>query len=156
MFSTLATFLLPPIFVFGIYHVLTWFDAGGINQRAFWKRLAMASAVSHVLLATGFFVFTYFESGDATSFGAHLLDQSNFWKLMLYYDTAPMLAIVALFSLLDRAGVNPPGLIAITIAITYLVGTLQWFLIGGALGALGERFFEGLRTPDPEDEWFDS
>jgi hypothetical protein len=32
---------------------------------------------------------------------------------------------------------------------------LQWFLVGGAIGALLERFFEGLRTPDPEDEdWF--
>jgi hypothetical protein len=31
---------------------------------------------------------------------------------------------------------------------------LEWFFIGGGVGALLERFFEGLRTPDPEDqEW---
>jgi hypothetical protein len=49
---------------------------------------------------------------------------------------------------------NPPGLVALTLAITYVVGSLQWFLVGGAVGALLERFFEGLRTPEPEDdEW---
>ena len=71
------------------------------------------------------------------------------------FDTAPMLVVIALFSAFDRAGVNPPGIVGITIAITYIVGTLQWFLIGGGIGAILERFFEGLRTPDPEDDqWF--
>jgi len=66
-----------------------------------------------------------------------------------------MLVVIALFSAFDRAGVNPPGIVGITIAITYIVGTLQWFLIGGGIGAILERFFEGLRTPDPEeDQWF--
>ena len=71
---------------------------------------------------------------------------------MTIFDTAPTLAIIALLSALDRAGMNPPGLVPITIAITYIVGTLQWFFAGGALGAVLERFFEGLKTPDPEDE----
>jgi hypothetical protein len=74
---------------------------------------------------------------------------------MTYFDTAPMLVLIALFSALDRAGLNPPGLIATSIVITYVVGTIQWFFVGGALGAILERFFEGLKTPDPEeDEWF--
>jgi hypothetical protein len=60
--------------------------------------------------------------------------------------------ILALFAALDRAGVNPPGLVAITIAITFVIGTVQWFFVGGGIGALLERFFEGLRTPDPEDQ----
>jgi len=29
---------------------------------------------------------------------------------------------------------------------------LQWFFVGGALGALLEKFFEGLKTPEPEEE----
>ena len=42
-----------------------------------------------------------------------------------------------------------------TMVIAYILGTLQWFLVGGGVGALAERFFEGLKTPDPEDEeWF--
>ena len=154
MFLTLSTFLLAPLFVFGVYHLLTWFNILRINSRVFWKRVAITSAVCHVLLVSGFFIFAHFDAGNAV-FGEYLFNRSNFWKLISIFDTASMLVLVALFSALDRAGVNPPGLVAWTIVITYVVGTLQWFLIGGAIGALLERFFEGLRTPDPEDEdWF--
>jgi fructose-specific phosphotransferase system IIC component len=66
-----------------------------------------------------------------------------------------MLALIGTFSIFDRAGMNPPGLIGITLAITYVVGTLQWFLVGGGVGAILERFFEGLRTPDPEEQEWD-
>jgi len=154
MLITLASFLLPPLFVFGVYHVLTWFNVLRINERVFWKRVAMTSAICHILLATGFLVFSYIDAGGS-SFAVYLFDRSNFWKMMTLFDTAPMLVVIALFSAFDRAGVNPPGIVGITIAITYIVGTLQWFLIGGGIGAILERFFEGLRTPDPEDDqWF--
>ena len=154
MLFTLSSFVLPPLFVFGVYHLLTWANVFRINGRVFWKRVAIASAVSHVLLATGFFVFTYFDAGNATPFGVYLFDHSNFWKLMTVFDTVSTLTIVGLFSLLDRAGINPPGIVAVTIATTYAIGTLQWFFVGGAIGAILERFFEGLKTPDPEeDEW---
>ena len=39
-----------------------------------------------------------------------------------------------------------------TLVITYVIGTLQWFFVGGGLGALLEKFFEGLKTPEPEEE----
>jgi hypothetical protein len=152
MLFTLASFLLPPLFVFGVYHLLTWSNFLRINSRVFWKRVAIASALCHVILATGFFVFSYFDAGDSTSFGVYLFDRSNFWKLMTLFDTAPMLAIIGTLSVLDRAGANPPGLVAIVLAITYVVGTLQWFFVGGGIGLLLERFFEGLKTPDPEDD----
>jgi hypothetical protein len=151
---TLASFLLPPLFVFGVYHLLTWSNVVGINRRVFWKRVAITSAFCHVLLATGFFVFAYFDADEAVSFGVHLFDRSDFWKLMAVFDTAPMLVIILVFSMLERAGMNPPGIVAVTLAITYLVGTLQWFVVGGAIGALLERFFEGLKTPEPEfEDW---
>ena len=74
---------------------------------------------------------------------------------MTIFDTAPMLVIITVFSGFDRAGINPPGLLVWTLVFTYVVGTVQWFLIGGGVGALLERFFEGLKTPDAEDEeWF--
>jgi hypothetical protein len=155
MLYTLASLLLPPLFVFGVYHLLTWFNVLRINQRVFWKRVAITSAICHVLLVSGFFVITYVEAGDTAPFGVYLFDRSNFWKLITIFDTAPMLVIIALFSLFIRADINPPGLLALTMAITYVVGTLQWFFVGGGIGALLERFFEGLKTPDPEDgEWF--
>jgi len=153
MLFTLASFLMPPLFVFGVYHLLTWFNALHINQRVFWKRVAITSAICHVLLVSGFFIFSYIDASDL-AFGVYLFNRSNFWKLITIFDTAPMLVIIGLFSAFDRAGVNPPGLVSIAIAITYLVGTLQWFFLGGAIGAVLERFFEGLKTPDPEDdEW---
>jgi hypothetical protein len=153
MLLTLASFLLPPLLVFGIYHLLTWFNVARINERVFWKRVAIASAVCHVLLASGFFAFSYLDARD-TNFGVYLFNRSNFWKLMTIFDTAAMLVVIGLFTAFDRAGMNPPGLVGMTLGITYIVGTVQWFLIGGGIGALLERFFEGLKTPEPEDdEW---
>jgi len=154
MLRTAALFLSPALLVFGVYHLLTWFNIFRINERVFWKRVALTSAVCHILLASGFLIFSYIDAAGST-FGPYLFDRSSFWKLLTVLDTAAMLAVLALFSILDRAGLNPPGLIAITIAVIYIVGTLQWYLVGGAIGALLERFFEGLKTPDPEEEeWF--
>jgi hypothetical protein len=48
--------------------------------------------------------------------------------------------------------VNPPQLVLITMAIIYTLGTVQWYWIGGAIGALLERFWSGLKTGDEEDE----
>jgi hypothetical protein len=151
MLFTLVSFLLPPLFVFGVYHLLTWFNVLRIKERVFWKRVAITSALCHVILVAGFFLFSYFDAGGR-GFGSYLFNESNFWKLIGIFDTVAMLVILALFAALDRAGVNPPGLVAITIAITFVIGTVQWFFVGGGVGALLERFFEGLRTPDPEDQ----
>ena len=162
MFFTLASLLLPPLFVFGVYHLLTWFNVFRINERSHWKRVALASAVSHVLLVTGFLLFLYFDyqaharmEGGSLAFGPYLFNRSGFWRLAAIFDTIPVLVIIALFSALDRAGVNPPGVVIVTFAITYLVGTLQWFFVGGGIGALLERFWSGLKTGNEEDEeWF--
>ena len=48
---------LPLILVFGLYHLMTWFNILNINSRVYWKRVALVSAIAHVLLSTGFFVF---------------------------------------------------------------------------------------------------
>src|SRR5215470_15700246 len=154
MLFTLVSLLLPPLFVFGVYHLLTWFNIFRLKERVFWKRVAITSALCHVLLVAGFFLFSYFDAGDR-GFGPYLFNESNFWKLIGIFDTAPMLVILALFGALDRAGINPPGLVPMTIAITFVIGTVQWFFVGGGVGALLERFFEGLKTPDPEDQDWD-
>src|SRR5262249_46567882 len=125
MLLTLSSFLLAPLFVFGIYHLLTWFNVARINKRVFWKRVAIASAVCHVLLASGFLAFSYIDAKGA-DFGIYLFNRSNFWKLMTIFDTVPMLVILGFFTALDRAGMNPPGLVFMTLGITYIVGTLQW------------------------------
>ncbi len=162
MVFTVASFLMPPLLVFGVYHLLTWFNTFGINERTYWRRVALASGISHFLLVTGFLVFWYIDlknhvrlEGTDTAFGPFLFNRSDFWHLMTVFDTAATLAIVGLFSVLDRMGINPPGLVMVTFSLIYIVGTLQWFWVGGSIGALLEKFFAGLKTGDEEDEdWF--
>ena len=162
MFLTAASFLLAPLFVFGVYHLLTWFNVLRVNERVYWKRVAIASAISHCLLLSGYLVFSYFDfqgrlqiESASVSFGAFLFSRSGFWRVMTIFDTVPTLVLLAMFFILDRAGINPPGLLFSTFAIAYLAGTLQWFWIGGGIGALLERFWAGLKTGDEEDEeWF--
>jgi hypothetical protein len=160
MWNTLAGLLLPLLLVFGLYHLMTWFNIFRINGRTYWKRVALTSAISHVLLASGFFVFTYFDylanrqvAGINMSYGAYLFDRSQFWPLMTIFDTLPMAILVSLFLLLDWIGLAPPGLLLLTIVITYAAGTLEWYFVGGGAGALLSRFWDGLRTDDEEDDW---
>jgi hypothetical protein len=146
-----ASFLLAPLFVFGVYHLLTWFNIFRINERVYWKRIAIASAISHVLLFTGFLVFSWFDAAGAP-FGQYLFNNSEFTRLLRVFDTAAMVIILLVFSAMARAEINPPGLLVLTLGISYVVGSLQWFLIGGGIGALLEKFWSGLKTGDDEDE----
>ena len=162
MFLTAASFLLAPLFVFGVYHLLTWFNVLRVNERVYWKRVAIASAISHFLLLSGYLVFSYFDfqgrlqlEATSVSFGAFLFSRSGFWRVMMIFDTVPTLVLLGIFLMLDRAGINPPGLLIGTFTIAYVAGTLQWFWVGGGIGALLERFWAGLKTGDEEDEeWF--
>ena len=148
---SVASFMLAPLFVFGVYHLLTWFDIFHINERVYWKRIAIASAISHIFLFTGFLAFSWFDAAGA-SFGPYLFNNSEFTRLLRVFDTAAMLIILLVFSAMARAAVNPPGLVVLTLGITYAVGSLQWFLIGGGIGALLEKFWSGLKTREDEDE----
>ena len=157
-----ASLFLPPLFVFGLYHLLTWFNLFNINHRSYWKRVAAASAISHAVLATGYFVFAYIDydqhqqiATDGAGFAAYLFAGPQFWRLLLIFDTAPMLLVLGVFSLLDRFGLNVPGLLLITMVIIYCVGSVQWYFVGGGLGAGLERFWSSLKTGDDDDEsWF--
>lgn len=154
--------LAPVLLIFGLYHLMTWFNIFGINRRVYWKRIALTSAVSHVLLATGFFVFTYFDyrknldlAGYGLGYGTFLFDRSQFWPIMTIFDTLPMAILAGLFLLLDKIGLSLPGLLPLTIAMTYAAGTVEWYFVGGGAGAMLQRFWDGLRTPEEEidQEW---
>src|SRR5688572_29583607 len=112
MVNVLLSFVLPPLLVFGIYHLLTWFNAFRINQRSYWTRVALASALSHTLLVTGFFLFSYFDYQASRQFGAFglsygefLFNRSEFWRLITIFDTVAMVCILGLFSMFDRFGI---------------------------------------------------
>jgi hypothetical protein len=162
MFLMLSGFLMPVLLVFGLYHLLTWVDVFSINSRAFWKRVGFASAISHILLTIGFFVFSYidYRLNQTTTFAglgfdAYLFNRSEFWRLTAIFDTAPMLALVAVAAALDKVNWNPGGMVPLAIAVIFVVGTLQWYWVGGAVGVLVERFWTGLKTAQQDDEeWF--
>ena len=151
MLLTLATFLLPPLFVFGVYHLLTWFNIFRINGHVYWKRVALASAICYVILLTGFLVFSYIDAGGSP-FGPFLFESLYFWRLMTIFNTAAMLVILAVFFIMASADVSPPGTLPLALGIAYVVGVVQWFLVGGGIGALLEKFWAGLKTGDEEDE----
>ena len=161
MFNAFLTVVIPLLLVFGLYHLLTWFNVLRINDRAPWKRIGLTAVISHFLLATGFFVFTWFDLQANPSYAAigmpyetFLFQHSEFWRLLAVFDTAPMLGILAVFSLMDRGGVSGP-LLPVAMGITYIVGTLQWYYVGGAIGAVLMKLWEGLKTGEEGDEdWF--
>jgi len=160
MFLLFAGIMMPVLLVFGVYHLMTWFNIAGINRRSFWRRVGWASVVSHAVLAGGFFAFSYYDylanRGTAfigLGFDRYLFDRSEFWRLMTLFDTAPMLALLATAALLDRMGWNPP-LVATAVTVTIIVGSLQWYFVGGGIGLLLERFWSGLKTgEDPDEDW---
>jgi len=159
MWNLFVGLLLPLLLVFGLYHLMTWFNVFAINSLVYWKRVALTSALAHILLATGFFVFTYFDflsnrelAGFELPYGTFLFDRSDFWPLLMIFDTLPWVILAVLFWMLVKIGLAPPGLLILTIVVTYVVGSVEWYFVGGGIGALLQRFWTGLKTDDDEDQ----
>ena len=160
MLNAFLALVIPLLLVFGLYHLLTWFNIFRINERVYWKRVGLTAAISHFLMATGFFVFTWFDLQANRSFvalgidyGTYLFGRSSFWQLLGIFDTLAMLGSLAVFKLMDVAGTSGP-LLLVAMGMTYVFGTLQWYYVGGAIGALLNRFWEGLKTGEEGEEWF--
>ena len=62
-----------------------------------------------------------------------VFQHSAFWQLLAIFDTAAMLGTLAVFSLMGPA-VAPDRLLLVAMGMTYIVGTLQWYYVGGGLG----------------------
>ena len=160
MFNAFLAVVIPLLLVFGLYHLLTWFNVLHINDRIFWRRVGMTAAIAHFLLATGFFLFTWFElqSNDTyialgMSYAAYLFEHSAFWQVLGVFDTVAMLGILAVYTLMAQFGVSG-GLLGVAFAGTYLLGSLQWYYVGGGIGAVLEKLWGGLKTGEEGEEWF--
>jgi hypothetical protein len=160
MLNVMLAALLPLMLVFGLYHLFTWFNLFGVNGMVHWKRVGLVAAISHFLLLTGFFIFNYFDWQAnrplvflGMNYSTFLFNHSDFWRLLMIFDTVPALGILAAFSLMDRAGVST-FLFPVALTISYLMGTVQWYFVGGGIGALLERIWEGLKTGEEGEEWF--
>jgi len=160
MLNSLLVVLMPLLLVFGLYHLLTWFNILRINDRVFWRRVGLTAAISHFLLATGFFVFVWFELQSNRTYLAlgmdyptYLFQRSTFWQVLGVFDTVAMLGILAVYTVMAHLGVSG-GLLGVALAGTYLIGSLQWYYVGGAVGAVLEKLWGGLKTGEDGEEWF--
>jgi hypothetical protein len=160
MLNAFLAVLLPLSLVFGLYHLFTWFNVFGINRHVYWKRVGLTAAISHFLLVTGFFVFSYFELQAnrvfvvlGMNYSTFVLQHTEFWQLLAWFDTIPGIAVLGAFSLMARAGTSS-YLLPTAMAIIYIVGTLQWYFVIGGLGAAFQRIWDGLKTGEEGEEWF--
>jgi hypothetical protein len=159
MYNAFLAVLIPLLLVFGLYHLLTWFNVFHINDRAYWKRIGLTAAMSHFLLATGFFVFAWFDHRGVVyrlsgmDYAAFLFQHSSLWQLLAVFDTIAMLGILAVFSLMSPAA-GSGSLLLVAVGMTYIVGTAQWYFVGGGIGALLQKIWDGLKTGEEGEEWF--
>ena len=54
---------------------------------------------------------------------------------------------------MDRMGISG-FLLPVTFSVVYVLGTLQWYFGGGAIGAGLYRVWEGLKTGEDGEQWF--
>lgn len=159
MFNAFLLVLTPLLLVFGLYHLFTWFNVFGINRYVYWKRVGLTSGIAHFLLATGFFLFAWYDLSRFTSrlsridYGTFVFQHSAFWQLLTTLDTLALLGTLGAFSLMGPA-VSSDRLALVAIAMTYILGTVQWYFIGGGIGAVLQKIWGGLKTGEEGEEWF--
>ena len=45
-------------------------------------------------------------------------------------------------------------MLLVVLGLIYVVGTVQWYFVGGAIGAILEKIWGGLKTGEEGEEWF--
>jgi hypothetical protein len=118
-----------------------------MRRRGFWRRVAFASALAHVLIVVGLALLAWID--DSSDAGMPVSVSGDLWAVLWVLDPVAMAVL---------AGILPAtGSLALPSALITLlgVGTLQWYWVGGALGAAFERVWRALRTPgDDLPDWF--
>ena len=158
MFNAFLALLSPLLLVFGLYHLFTWFNIFRINGRAYWRRVGLTAAISHFLLATGFFLFAWFDHRGIAyllsrmDYATFVFQHSAFWQMLAILILRQCWEL-SLFSLMGPA-VSSDRLLLVAMGLIYIVGTLQWCYVGGAAGAILQKVWDGLKTGDEGEEWF--
>ena len=157
MLIPIAVLVLPPLLIFGVYHLALWGNLLGMARMPFWRRMALASGVGHLLLAAGFFLLLYLDFRSSVqivpsgrSFEAFLINRSGFWQALLLFDSLPGVLILGIFEVLARTGRESAYSVPLILGVVAVAGTFQWFWVGAALGAVSERLWSGLKTPDDD------
>lgn len=160
--GTLISAALAILLVSGLYSSMMWLDVWGMRSRRFWKRVAVASGIGHVVLLAVFLLVAYLDFRatenllpEGVSFSAFLFNDPDFWRVFLIFDTLAAIAVVGVLGALDALGWQAGAILGISVCLALLVGTAQWWAIGGLLGKGIDHLIGGLRTPDDEmPDWF--
>jgi hypothetical protein len=159
MFNAFLAALIPLLLLFGLYHLFTWFNVFRINERAYWKRIGLTAAISHFVLVTGYLIFAWFDHRglvytlSGLDYSTYLFQHSMFWQLLAVFDTLPLLAILGVLALMTPS-VASEQVLVVAIVLIYTLGTLQWYFVGGGIGAILQKVWEGLKTGEEGEEWF--
>jgi hypothetical protein len=135
---------LPALLVFSLCHLGVWALPGRFRGRPFWRRVALASALAHLILIAGLAVVAY-RAG---------IDRGDLFAILWVWDTVASAVLWAVFGLAG-ARLGETTLLPVAALIHLGAGTLQWYWIGAGLAAAFERLWESLRTPGDElPDWF--
>ena len=84
------------------------------------------------------------------AFDTVLLNNGQFWQGLLVFDTLAAVTMVGILAILDYAGLGTDAILPVTIGIVLLLGTFQWYWVGGIFGVVLERLWFGLKTQDED------
>ncbi len=152
----LAVLLLPLLLVFGLYHLMVWFDVFAMRRRTVSSRVGVCSALAHGLLGAGVFLVSYLDYRatravfGGTGFAAYVLDSGELWPMLMVFDTLAGLTILALLALWESMELAAGGIVGLVPAVVLVVGTLQWYGLGRVAGAVLDRVWSGLKTQDDD------
>jgi hypothetical protein len=156
MLYVFALIVLPPLLVFGLYHLNLWLDIPGIGKRPLWARVAVASGEGHLLIVLGLFWLAWLDyraeilgSGGDQAFGVYLLTATDFPSVMWVLDPFAMVILFALIPIIAGFALGA------TVMTLMIAGTMQWMLLGGAAAWGFARVWGSLRTEgDDLPNWF--
>ena len=88
-------------------------------------------------------------------FQSFLLNNGQFWQGLFVFDTLATITVTGILAILNYAGLEGGLAFPITAGITILLGTFQWYWVGGIMAVILERIWSGLSTQDEDTpDWF--
>jgi hypothetical protein len=150
--------LLPLLLVFAVYHLGVWLRFPGMGGLLFWPRVALAAALTHVLLVAGLVLavaadyrMTLAYPGAAASLEAYVMANNDLHGVVWFLDPVASLLLAGMWGRVPGVGHS----VLAGVLVILIVGTFQWYVLGALGSAALERIASALRTGgDDLPDWF--